>query len=83
MVVKLTHKRQVTFPKEVCRRLGLKPGSRVELVLRNHGREWLLKPLRLRKEKLAPLRGKLKKGRGTFDMEAFRAQKKNYARLRH
>jgi AbrB family looped-hinge helix DNA binding protein len=42
--VKLTSKRQVTFPVEVCDDLGLEPGDELELIPRVDGGErfWIL-----------------------------------------
>jgi len=45
MKVKLTSKRQATFPAELCRELGLQPGDTVDLESRvDDGRKiWVLK----------------------------------------
>ena len=42
--VRLTSKRQVTFPAEVCENLGIKPGDELELIPRTEGGErfWVL-----------------------------------------
>ena len=42
--IKLTAKRQATFPVEVCERLGLKPGDEIDLIPRVEDGEqlWLL-----------------------------------------
>jgi bifunctional DNA-binding transcriptional regulator/antitoxin component of YhaV-PrlF toxin-antitoxin module len=44
--IKLTSKRQATFPAEVCRQLGVGPGDTLELeaIRRRSGTAWLLKP---------------------------------------
>jgi AbrB family looped-hinge helix DNA binding protein len=70
MYVKITAKRQVTFPARVLEALGVAPGDRLELVETDDG--FLLRPHGIDREKLAPLRGKLKRGEGTFDIDAFR-----------
>lgn len=45
--IKLTAKRQATFPSDVCRQLGLRTGDFLELkpVLYQNERVWVLKPL--------------------------------------
>ena len=70
MLVKLTSKRQVTFPVNVLAALGVQPGYSLELVEGAAG--FLLRPRRIEPSRLAPLRGKLPKGRGTFDLQLFR-----------
>ncbi|MBI5445573.1 MAG: AbrB/MazE/SpoVT family DNA-binding domain-containing protein [Deltaproteobacteria bacterium] len=70
MLVKVTAKRQVTFPARVLEALGVKPGDRLELLERPEG--FLLRQRRVDGARLAPLRGRLRKGQGTFDLETFR-----------
>lgn len=72
MLIKLTAKRQVTFPAHVLEVLGVKPGDRLELQESPEG--FILRPRRIDPSRLAPLRGKLRKGLGTFDLETFRNQ---------
>lgn len=72
MIVKITSKRQVTFPARVLDALGVGPGDRLELVESSDG--FRLRPQRIRRERLAPLREKLKDGSGPFDLESFRSQ---------
>ena len=72
MLVKITAKRQVTFPARVLDTLGAKPGDR--LLLEETPEGFLLCPRRIDPDRLAPLRTKLKRGQGTFDMDAFREQ---------
>ncbi len=72
MLVKITTKRQVTFPAHVLDVLGVKPGDRLELQESPEG--FLLRPRRIDPSRLAPLRGKLRQGAGTFDLETFRNQ---------
>ncbi len=71
MFVKITSKRQVTFPAHVLETLGVKPGDRLELVEGAEG--FSLRARRVDRTKLAPLRGKLRRGRGTFDIDKFRS----------
>lgn len=73
MIVKLTSKRQVTFPARVLEEMGVEPGDQMELVESEDG--YLLRPRRVIAERLAPLRDKLARGQGTFDLEAFREQR--------
>ncbi len=70
MLLKITSKRQVTFPARVLEALGVKPGDRLELQESPEG--YILRPRRIDPSRLAPLRDKLRRGRGTFDLEAFR-----------
>ena len=72
MLVKITAKRQVTFPAKVLEALGVKPGDHLELKEGPDG--FLLRPRRIDSTRLAPLRGKLRRGRGTFNLESFRKQ---------
>ena len=69
-VVKITAKRQVTFPARVLEALGVKPGDRVELEEGPDG--FVLRARHIDRSRLAPLRGKLRRGKGSFDVEAFR-----------
>jgi AbrB family looped-hinge helix DNA binding protein len=73
MIVKITSKRQVTFPARVLDALGVGPGDRLELVESSDG--FRLRPQRIHCERLAPLRGKLKEGFRPFDIETFRSQR--------
>jgi AbrB family looped-hinge helix DNA binding protein len=73
MYVKITAKRQVTFPAHVLEALGVGPGDRLELQESPEG--FLLRPQRIDPSRLAPLRGKLLRGRGTFDIEQHREEK--------
>ena len=70
MLVKITAKRQVTFPARVLHALGVQPGDRIELVEAAEG--FILRPRRIHRDRLAPLRGKLSQRRGNFDIETFR-----------
>ncbi|HVO22456.1 MAG TPA: AbrB/MazE/SpoVT family DNA-binding domain-containing protein [Candidatus Margulisiibacteriota bacterium] len=73
MIVKVTAKRQVTFPARVLDVLRVRPGDRLELQESPEG--FLLRAHHIDRSRLAPLRAKLRKGKGTFDVEAFRGQR--------
>ena len=70
MFLKITAKRQVTLPAHVLEALGVKPGNRIKLEERPGG--FVLRVRHIDRTRLAPLRGKLRRGKGTFDLEAFR-----------
>ncbi len=72
MIVKITSKRQVTFPARVLDALGVGPGDQLELEEGPNG--FVLRPRRIDPTRLAPLRTKLKRGRSPFDLESFREQ---------
>lgn len=73
--VKLTAKRQATFPLEMCEGLGLQPGDEMELLVRKEKGEeyWLLKK---RKTSVRPWTGVLRQYASNIEdhsMEAVRA----------
>lgn len=70
MLVRITSKRQVTFPARVLEALGVKPGDRLELLEGPDG--FILRPQRIDPSRLAPLRDRLPRGRGTFELDTFR-----------
>ncbi len=72
MLVKITAKRQVTFPARILKALGVGPGDRLELVESPDG--FILRPRRIDLDRLAPLRDKLRRGKGSFDIGKFRGQ---------
>jgi len=72
VLVKITSKRQVTFPAHVLETMGLRSGDYLELLEGPEG--FLLRPRRIDFTALAPLRHKLVKGVGTFELDKFRAQ---------
>lgn len=72
MFVKITSKRQVTFPARVLELLGVKPGDRLELQEGPEG--FTLRARSIERSRLAPLRDKIRQGKGTFDIETFRKQ---------
>ena len=71
-IVKITAKRQVTLPVRVLEALGVKPGDRLNLEEGSDG--FVLRARHIDRARLAPLRGKLPRGKGTFNLEAFRRQ---------
>ena len=72
MLIKVTSKRQVTFPARVLDALGVGPGDHIELDEGPGG--YLLRPRRLNPSLLAPLRGKVRPGAPPFDVETFRGE---------
>ena len=70
MVVKITSKRQVTFPKRVLDALGVGPGDQLELKEGPDG--FILRPRRIDYSKLATLRDKIPPGTPPFDIRKFR-----------
>ena len=72
MLVKITSKRQVTFPAAVLDSLGVGPGDRLEILEGPDG--FVLKPRRIDLSKLAPLKGRLPAAVKPFDLETFREQ---------
>ena len=72
MLVRITSKRQVTFPAAVLEVLGVGPGDRLEILSSPEG--FLLRPRRVDHSRLAPLGGHLKQGAGTFNLHSFRNQ---------
>ena len=56
MLVKITSKRQVTFPKQVMEKLHLREGDRLSITETSDG--FMLRPHRFDRTKLARLRGK-------------------------
>ena len=70
MFVKITARRQITLPARVLEALGVKPGDRIELEEVSDG--FVLRPQQIYRARLAPLRGRLRSGMGTVDLNAFR-----------
>ncbi len=73
MLIKVTSKRQVTFPASVLKALGASPGSHLELQPCSNG--FLLKTHKIDHLKLAPLRNQISKATPAFDPETFRQQR--------
>lgn len=72
MVVKITSKRQVTFPKRVLDALGVGPGDQLELMESSNG--FVLRPRRVDLSKLGGLRDKIPPGTPPFDIRKFREE---------
>jgi bifunctional DNA-binding transcriptional regulator/antitoxin component of YhaV-PrlF toxin-antitoxin module len=72
MLIKITAKRQVTFPAHVLEIMGVKPGDHIEIEEGPDG--FLLKPRHIDLSRLAPLRNKLTRGRGSFNLDSFRSK---------
>jgi AbrB family looped-hinge helix DNA binding protein len=70
MLIKITAKRQVTFPAHVLDALGVRPGDQLELQQGPDG--FILRPRRIDPSRLAPLRDRLRRGQGQFAIETFR-----------
>ena len=70
MYIKITSKRQVTFPKRVLESLGVGPGDQIGLEETENG--FLLRPRRLDPSGLAPLRHLVRPGQEPFDIHKFR-----------
>ena len=72
MLIRITSKRQVTFPARVLEAMGVQPGDRLELEEGPDG--FVVRPHRIDLSRLAPLRRKLRPGYEAFDIRSFRAQ---------
>ena len=70
MLVKITSKRQVTFPAHVLDSMGVGPGDRLEISEGPDG--YLLRPRRIDYTRLGALREKIPDGHPPFDIQAFR-----------
>lgn len=70
MLLKITSKRQVTFPKEVMDKLHLQSGDVIEL--QDTGEGYVLKPKRFDASLLAPLRNKVNMTLPAPNMDAIR-----------
>lgn len=72
MILKITSKRQVTFPAKVLDALGLGPGDRIRLDKGPDG--YLLRPSRIDYSLIGTLRDKIAPGTPPFDLQKFREQ---------
>ena len=70
MIVKITSKRQVTFPAHVLDAMGVAPGDRLEIVESPEG--YLLKPRRIDHSKLGILKDLIPPDAPPFDIREFR-----------
>lgn len=73
MLVKVTAKRQVTFPAHVLKAMGVRPGDRLELIEGPDG--FVIRPHKIDLSRLAPLREHIDADVAPFDIHAFRAQR--------
>ena len=80
MIVKITSKRQVTFPKHVLDELGVGPGDRLELLEGPDG--FTLRPKRIDRSKLAPLRDLIPPDAPPLDIRKFRDEGYDPAKYR-
>ena len=72
MLVRITSKRQITIPGRVLDAMGVHPGDRLTL---EEGVEGVvLRPQRIDLTKLGTAHDKIRRGRGTFDLQAFREE---------
>lgn len=72
MLVKITSKRQVTFPARVLNALGVGPGDRLELEESPEG--FILRPKRIDVSMLGGLRDKIPPDHPPFDIDKFREE---------
>lgn len=72
MIVKITSKRQVTFPARVLDAMGVKPGDQLELMEIPDG--YLIRPKRIDYSRLGTLQDKIPPGHPPFDIRKFREQ---------
>ena len=72
MIVKITSKRQVTFPARVLDAMGVKPGDQLELTESPDG--FLIRPRRIDYSRLGTLQDRVPRGHPTFDIRKFREQ---------
>ena len=78
--IKITAKRQATFPAAALRAMRVKPGDYLELI---HDRdEWRLAPVGIDLGKLGMLRGKIAANHPPLDLGKWRDTPKDHARLR-
>lgn len=70
MIVKITSKRQVTFPAHVLEAMGVGLGDRLEIVESPEG--YLLKPRRIDHSKLGILKDLIPPDAPPFDIRKFR-----------
>ena len=70
MLVKITSKRQVTFPRSILDAMGVGPGDRLEISESPDG--YLLRPRRIDYSRLGTVRDKIPEGHPPFDIRTFR-----------
>lgn len=73
MFIRIDSEGQVTLPTSVLDALGVGPGDQIEITEGPDG--YILRPpRRIDYSSLGTLRDKLRRGHGTFDIQAFREQ---------
>lgn len=80
MLVRITSKRQVTFPAHVLEALGVGPGDQLELLEGPDG--YTLRAKRIDVSKLGGLRDKIAPGTPPFDIRKFRDEGYDPAKYR-
>ena len=70
MIVKITSKRQVTFPAHVLDAMGVGPGDHLEITEGTDG--FIIRPKRIDHSKLAPLKDLISPDTPPFDIRKFR-----------
>lgn len=70
MLLKITSKRQVTFPKRIMEKFHLREGDHLSIAETADG--ILIKPRRFDRAKLAPLRGQIASGLSAPEIEEMR-----------
>ena len=70
MIVKITSKRQVTFPAHVLEAMGVGPGDQLEIIECPEG--FMLKPKMIDYLRVAPLRHLIPDDHPPFDIREFR-----------
>lgn len=70
MLVKVTSKRQVTFPAKVLEALGVKPGDHLEIIESPDG--YMLRPRRIDLSMYGTLHDKIDPNAPPFDIAVFR-----------
>jgi len=78
--IKITAKRQATFPAAALKALRVKPGDYLELTQDKD--DWRLAPAGVDFRKLGILRPKIAAGHPPFDLAKWRDTPKDHARLR-
>ena len=77
LVVKVTSKRQVTFPKRVLEALGVGPGDQIEL--EEHADGFVLRPRRVIEDWVPPLAGQIPAGLPPPDLEKLREERDDWS----
>ena len=72
MIVKITAKRQVTFPAHLLNAMGAKPGDQLQVTEPPDG--FLVKPRRIDESRLAPLKDLIPEDHPVFDTSSFREE---------